>query len=218
MGAASVGDSEPAPLGLPLFQDDLNEMFPELEKNLPAHPVPGPHSPQIPSPPRDPAATCGRSVQPLRKADAVVAPVATPCRVGLKEPAPAQDQAWLRILFIKVEVMHNPIDFQIMVFENRIAFIYDIFYSLSCRIFGACQLSWISLQSPCKAVFDIISSDEEGPDTGCKLDGAKLSQEELIQIITGLLDTKAFLGRNRHRTINILYYTVFVWPLQPIIL
>lgn len=95
MGSATGSNSEPEPLGLPLFQDELNAMFPELEKNLPAHPIPGPASPQIPSPPRDPAATCDRSVQPRRKADAVVAPVATPCRASAKVPAPANDQAWL---------------------------------------------------------------------------------------------------------------------------
>lgn len=107
------------------------------------------------------------------------------------------------ILFINVEVMHNPIDFQIMAFENMIAYRWCIYFfnDLSCRVFGVCQLSWISLQSPCKAVLDILSSDEEGPDTGSKLDGVELSQAELVQIIQALLDSNAFLGRNCHRTI-----------------
>ena len=143
METTSGGNSEPEPLGLPLFQDELNGLFEELEKGLPAHPLPGPHSPQVPSPPRDPAATCDRSVQPLRKADASVAPVATPCRARGKEPAPTHDQAWLYILFIKAQFMHNPLDFQILLFENMIL-LDNMYISLSWSFmqvfFGSCKL------------------------------------------------------------------------------
>ena len=62
------------------------------------------------------------------------------------------------------------------------------------------------IQSPCKAVVDILSSDEEGNETGSNLDGVQLSQEELIQIVTALLDTGRFLGRNCHRTILLNFY------------
>ena len=51
----SVGEVEPEPLGQPLFQDELNELFAELEHNLPPVPLQGPDQPQVPSPPRDPA-------------------------------------------------------------------------------------------------------------------------------------------------------------------
>lgn len=81
----SVGEVEPEPLGQPLFQDELNELFAELEHNLPPVPLQGPDQPQVPSPPRDPA-TGGGSAQPpaLRKDNGTVAfvPVATPCRVS----------------------------------------------------------------------------------------------------------------------------------------
>lgn len=73
------------------FQTDLNQIFEELEDQLPEVPILGPSEPQIPSPPRAPASDAQAIEQPPApgkdvKGEGKAKALPTPCRAATDHP------------------------------------------------------------------------------------------------------------------------------------